>query len=170
MFFLYIKNNSFCFKYFQTDISSHRMGCLKLLCGIVLCMRVIVPLASASIRGFDCRQVSNELNNYCFCNHPKCDPFTPRCCEALSAVNDRARTFIDKQAVCECFQHLGLTIPILKKCGVKLTYKFSESFGCQMSVFKTFGPYYSNNYVFFLTLLYLINLIYLWFSPYSKTY
>ena len=108
---------------------------LKLVCVVLMCMVVGVPIAQAAIT---CGQVTSSLGpciNYIRVG----GAVPPACCTGIKSLAGMATTTADRQQACKCMKsaasaisgvNYGLAAGLPGKCGVSIPYKISPSTDC----------------------------------------
>ncbi|GMI96023.1 ARABIDOPSIS THALIANA LIPID TRANSFER PROTEIN 1, lipid transfer protein 1, LIPID TRANSFER PROTEIN 1 [Hibiscus trionum] len=113
------------------------MASLKLVCGLVLFMLVVEPMATTA---FSCGDVvSQTVGCIGYLQNRGGNRPPSGCCNGIRNVIRLARTTRDRQTVCRCLQtaarafsgiNYRLVGGLPAKCGVRIPFKISPSTNC----------------------------------------
>ncbi|GMI96025.1 ARABIDOPSIS THALIANA LIPID TRANSFER PROTEIN 1, lipid transfer protein 1, LIPID TRANSFER PROTEIN 1 [Hibiscus trionum] len=113
------------------------MAGLKLVCGLVLFMLVVEPMATTALTCGDVMSETAACIEYLQNKGGKSPP--SGCCDGIRNLNNQARTTRDRQTACRCLQtaakamrgiNYRLAEKLPAKCGVRIPYKISPSTNC----------------------------------------
>ncbi|KAE8728117.1 Non-specific lipid-transfer protein B [Hibiscus syriacus] len=113
------------------------MAGLKLVCGLILFMLVVEPMATTALTCGDVVGLAAGCIGY-LQNRGGRRP-SRGCCNGVHYLNRRARTTRDRRTVCRCLQNTARRISgvnyrlaesLPAKCGVRIPFKISLSTNC----------------------------------------
>ncbi|KAE8717589.1 Non-specific lipid-transfer protein [Hibiscus syriacus] len=113
------------------------MASVKLVCGLILFMLVVEPMATTALTCGDVAGLAAGCLGY-LQNRGGRRP-SSACCNGVRNLNRRARTTRDRRTVCRCLQTAARTISgvnyrlaesLPARCGVRIPFKISPSTNC----------------------------------------